>query len=152
MIDVVRQRTPMDCGVCCLAMMLGVDYDIALSLLCAARQEHHDTTERPEDGNTINALGHAAAKWGWFVDALPYRDWGKHNINPGESDGIYSVRFRQYGLSKSHFVYVAGGIVHDPYDGTASPWGEYVGKHNVEEEWILVRLSAEQYQATKDAA
>lgn len=124
-IEVLKQRTKTDCGVCCLAMWCGVSYETALETI---------------------ALGGTSARRGLYQTNLitasaalgkPLRKVRKYKLE--EAGGILTVENDK----TRHFVLLREGAIIDPFDGTL--WNDietYLASHKFKAMTLLSPVSA----------
>ena len=133
----IRQRTRLDCGVCALAMLLGFSYEVARAALAEAKSSNPESIPDPQAGNSTHDLWSAAMLAGAFVVYVPEERFREApEISPETTDGIYSIVGRRM-YPGGHFVYVEGGRVLDPADGSVTPWCEYASAHAVRVRSVL---------------
>lgn len=101
-IEVIKQRAKMDCGICCLSMILGKTYDDVFEALIATGVKKPGVR-----GLYLTNLQRAAEHLGAILVK-------RRKYKLDEDFGILSV-----GNSKTrHFVVLCGGQIIDPHDGT----------------------------------
>lgn len=126
----IKQRTEMDCGICCVAMALGLPYE---RVIAAADEKFQETMAQHgiEDGMLHELL----ARLGLQLDrdycgrylSMHYGSiaftrnmlWGRRAIVEVKSKNI------RYGEDSGlHFVYWDGAALHDPSNKTTYEWAE----------------------------
>ena len=133
----IRQRTRLDCGVCALAMLLGLTYEAALAALTEERRRNPESIPDPREGNSTHDLWSAAMHLGAFVVYVSAERFDEDPpIGPETTDGVYSLEGPTV-YSGGHFVHVAGGLCHDPFDGSVTPWAEYAARLGVRVRSVL---------------
>jgi hypothetical protein len=112
LVRMVRQRGRSDCMVASLAMLVGVDYEVAEAALARVPQA------RIEDGAgySLSEACAAAAMLGCSVRLVP-----TGTFDPGKSSGLLSI----WTESAGHVFLVSGGLVFDP-DGTVWTLSDYL--------------------------
>jgi hypothetical protein len=117
---VVRQRADWDCAVAALATLTGVAYATIAAVVEQVAPRHHGLYNRE--------VVEVAA--GLQLPLSPTRSFDRDR-----SSGILRVHWphrsaRGKASPGGHFVVLDRGLIHDPHDGTRTPWRDYASRHS----------------------
>ena len=127
----------MDCGVCCVAGLLGVGYEKARAAFeGACNAGRLGDVEDPTKGTAPGSIVKAALNLGAPVVRVYARDFGRDApctfISPETHPGIWQLYGRWGASWTNHWVLIKDGVVHDPHDGSEMPWPQYEEEYEIE--------------------
>lgn len=150
-VNIIRQRTDKDCGVCCVAMLCDVSYEEAAEILryIYGADERDPTTTGIGYIQIYNAclsLGVEAIMG--YSTSIPIYDVGpfgrdrRDRFDPQTDDGIYGLDLYGYPFTEEgvhHFALALRGHIYDPHDGKITLWRDYQIEHNAKATYFVTR-------------